>query len=170
MANTFSLQIPLCSPEATAAFAATIAPLLEPGDTLLLTGDVGAGKTHFARALIQARLSKSGIAEEIPSPTYTLVQTYNDRVCDIWHADLYRVLDGAEVVELGLVDAFPDAVCLVEWPDRLGAYVPENPLCITLSSGKSPDFREAIITGNLPYWEKALPTLKASADRATSNV
>ncbi len=170
MTKPFSLQIPLCTPEATAAFAATIAPLLEPGNTLLLSGDVGVGKTHFARALIQARLSKGGVTEDIPSPTYTLVQTYNDGICDIWHADLYRVFDDAEVVELGLVDAFQEAVCLVEWPDRLGAYVPENPLWIKLSTGRTPEYRDANIAGNLPYWGKILPTLMASSDRVTSNV
>src|SRR6056297_3788247 len=115
----------LSSPQATAALAARIAPLLRPGDTLLLSGPIGAGKTAFARALIQARL---GRAEDVPSPTFTLVQTYDDGICEIWHADLYRLTVPEDAVELGLDQAFAEAICLVEWPDRLGALAPSDAL------------------------------------------
>ena len=90
--------------------------LLRAGDCVLLEGPIGAGKTHFCRALIRARLGRE---EDVPSPTFTLVQTYDADV-EIWHADLYRLSHPDEALELGLEDAFASAICLVEWPERLG--------------------------------------------------
>lgn len=107
----------LSDAEATADFARRLGQELQPGDTVLLSGPIGAGKTHFCRSLIQSRLMA---AEDVPSPTFTLVQTYDSEAGEIWHADLYRLSDPAEVVELGLTDAFKSCICLVEWPDRLG--------------------------------------------------
>ena len=104
----------------TSGLARALAAVLRPGDTLLLDGPVGAGKTHFARALIRARQGEA--AEDVPSPTFTLVQTYPDPMgTEIWHADLYRLGDASELVELGLDDALADAVTLIEWPDRMAA-------------------------------------------------
>lgn len=127
----FQLQIPLPTEVDTTRLGARLADLLQAGDTVLLEGPIGAGKTHLARALIQARL---GRAEDVPSPTFTLVQTYPADGTDIWHADLYRLTHPDEVWELGLDDAFSTAICLVEWPDRLGRHVPEDALWLTLSS------------------------------------
>jgi tRNA threonylcarbamoyl adenosine modification protein YjeE len=131
--NPFSKIISLPNPEATAALARKLAPLLAPGDTLLLEGPIGAGKSHFARALILARLAMAGLIEDVPSPTFTLVQTYEDQTCEIWHADLYRLTSPHEVDELGLTDAFDTAICLVEWPDRLGSLAPTNALHLSLN-------------------------------------
>ncbi len=91
------LHLDLPTPEATTAFAAALAPRLRAGDALLLEGPIGAGKTHLARALIQARLAAAGRLEDVPSPTYTLVQTYDDGGTEIWHADLYRLSGGADL-------------------------------------------------------------------------
>lgn len=102
---------------ATADLAADLAPLLRPGDLLLLAGTLGAGKTAFARALIGAR---AGAAVEVPSPTFTLVQTYDLPGGPIWHFDLYRLAGPDEVIELGWDEARADGIALVEWPDRLG--------------------------------------------------
>ena len=115
----------LSSPEATARLAAALAPRLCPGDVLLLEGDIGAGKTHFARALIQSLLSRP---EDVPSPTFTLVQVYDGPGFEIWHSDLYRLSHPDEVAELGLTEAFATALCLVEWPDRLSELAPRDAL------------------------------------------
>lgn len=136
------LQTSLADEAATAALAATIAPVLQPGDTLLLEGEIGAGKSAFARALIRARL---GRMEEVPSPTFTLVQTYEDDAADLWHCDLYRLTHPDEALELGLDAAFETAICLVEWPDRLGAATPPNALRLAFSAGH--DHHELTISG-----------------------
>ena len=91
MHGPFPIIIELPTGAATTALAERLAPRLGPGDTLLLSGPIGAGKTHFARALIKARLRAAGRDEDVPSPTFTLVQTYDDGICEIWHADLYRL-------------------------------------------------------------------------------
>jgi tRNA threonylcarbamoyladenosine biosynthesis protein TsaE len=140
----------LPEPTVTERLAAALAPRLAPGDTLLLSGPIGAGKTHFARALIRARL---GRAEEVPSPTYTLVQTYGDGSDEIWHADLYRLSGPEEVVELGLEEAFGTAICLVEWPDRLGA-VPDGALHLEFAVAGGG--RTLTVTGE-DGWRSRLP-------------
>lgn len=115
---------------ATERLGQWLAARLCPGSVLLLSGPIGAGKTHLARALIRARL---GAAVEVPSPTFTLVQTYEDPAGDLWHADLYRLGHPDEVIELGLEAAFHNAICLVEWPDRLGDLTPPDAIHLTLS-------------------------------------
>jgi tRNA threonylcarbamoyladenosine biosynthesis protein TsaE len=120
----------LPSEEATTALGAWFAARLRAGDTVLLSGPIGAGKSHFARAFIRARLGRS---EEVPSPSFTLVQTYQADV-EIWHSDLYRLTHPDEVLELGLEDAFATAICLVEWPDRLGKFVPKQAISINFAS------------------------------------
>ncbi|MES2433180.1 MAG: tRNA (adenosine(37)-N6)-threonylcarbamoyltransferase complex ATPase subunit type 1 TsaE [Pseudomonadota bacterium] len=120
----------LPSEEDTADLGRWLALRLVAGDSVLLEGPIGAGKSHLARALICARL---GRMEDIPSPTFTLVQTYQADV-EIWHADLYRLSHPDEVAELGLEDAFSHAICLIEWPDRLGRLTPADAIRIALSS------------------------------------
>lgn len=117
------IEIQLKTEADTRRFAAQLANLVSIGDTLLLSGEIGAGKSFFCRALIQAR---TGTTEDIPSPTFTLVQTYSHSDGDIWHCDLYRLSSPDEAIELGLDDAFDDAICLVEWPDRLGSLAPQD--------------------------------------------
>lgn len=114
----------------TSTFAQRLANELIAGDCILLSGVVGAGKTHFARQIIQKRLSDLNQFEDVPSPTFTLVQTYELDGVEIWHADLYRLSDSQEAFELGLEDAIETQICLIEWPDRLGAYTPDAALSI----------------------------------------
>lgn len=140
--STPSLTLALPTEVATTQLAARLAPLLQPGDTVLLEGPIGAGKTHLARALIRSRL---GPTEEVPSPTYTLVQVYGPPGAEIWHADLYRLSHPDEVWELGLDDAFRTAICLVEWPDRLGRHEPGTALRLRLSA--EGEGRRADVTG-----------------------
>lgn len=118
--------VSLSKPEETSRLASTLAPFLRTGDTVLLSGPIGSGKTHFARAVIQQRLADNGRYEDVPSPTFTLVQTYDDTKVQIWHADLYRLTSPDEVLELGLEDAFETAIVLIEWPDRFGSGLPET--------------------------------------------
>lgn len=104
---------------ATAQLARSFAPHLRAGDVIGLNGGLGVGKTSFARALIGERLAQRGSADTIPSPSFTLVQTYDLGSCELWHADLYRLGTMDEIVELGLEEAFSSAICVVEWADRL---------------------------------------------------
>lgn len=127
---TATLRLP--EAEATESLARAIAPRLRPGDMLGLVGGLGAGKSLFARALIHARLAESGRHEDIPSPSYTLVQTYDLGTAELWHADLYRLGGLDEIAELGLEDAFDHAICVVEWADRLGTALPRRHLMLTI--------------------------------------
>ena len=139
---------------ATERLARALAPHLEPGDTIGLIGDLGAGKSLFARALIGARLAALGRSEEIPSPSYTLVQTYDLGTVELWHADLYRLTGAGEIAELGLEDAFGSAICLVEWADRLGPALPARRLELALDFVPGADTaRTARLTATGPGWE-----------------
>lgn len=115
--------------EATAAAAARISALARPGDIFCLYGDLGAGKTTFARGFLRAL----GVEDEIPSPTFNLLLTYETALGTVWHFDLYRIVTPDEVIELGIEDAFADGICLIEWPDRLGPWLPERRIEIHLS-------------------------------------
>lgn len=129
-------RVMLAAPEATDTLAARLAPLLAPGDVLLLEGPIGAGKTHFARSLITALRAAAGEPpEEVPSPSFTLVQTYRAGPLEICHADLYRLDAAADVAELGLEAAFEAALSLVEWPDRLGPLAPADALTLRFGFG-----------------------------------
>lgn len=140
----FTLDLP--GSDATEALGRRLAALARSGDTILLEGPIGAGKSCLARAFIRARLGRE---EEVPSPTFTLVQVYEAGGVEVWHADLYRLTHPDEVWELGLDDAFETAICLVEWPDRLGAHVPTDALRIRLDTAG--DGRRAVITGGRPH-------------------
>ena len=140
--------------EATAALARRIAPRLGAGDMVALLGDLGAGKSHFARALIAARLATLGREEEIPSPSYTLVQTYDLGEVELWHADLYRLSGPDEAAELGLEEAFDRAICLVEWADRLGEALPPRRLTLALDfAGPETEARRARLSAAGPGWD-----------------
>lgn len=144
----------LTNPDQTALKARHVAAHLGAGDTILLSGDVGAGKTHFARALIQSLLAAP---EDVPSPTFTLVQIYEAaKGCEIWHADLYRLSDPSETEELGLSDAMEDAICLIEWPDRLADLRPQDALDIMLTSTDVEDHRTLTATWSHPKWDQKL--------------
>lgn len=113
----------------TDAIARRFAEVTAPGDTLLLSGDLGAGKSHFARAFIRHAL---GAEVEVPSPSFTLVQTYDSGRGEIWHADLYRLGGPEEIVELGLDLAMDEARCLVEWPERMAPDWPSGAVLLRL--------------------------------------
>lgn len=125
----FTTTLRLSSEDDTAQLGRTLSGFAKAGDCILLRGQIGAGKSALARAFIRARL---GAGIDVPSPTFTLVQTYDHGDVEIWHADLYRLTDPQEVVELGLADALDDQICLIEWPELLGDMTPETALDIQL--------------------------------------
>jgi tRNA threonylcarbamoyladenosine biosynthesis protein TsaE len=123
-------QIETASPDQTAELAINIGKVLRAGDCLLLVGSVGAGKSLFARALIQ---SLQETPEDVPSPTFTIIQTYDTKLGDLWHCDLYRISSPHEVIELGLDDAMATAVTLIEWPENLADLTPPDALTIRIN-------------------------------------
>ena len=128
MVDTLTLYLP--DPDATDHLARLMARHLQAGDTVLLSGPVGAGKSQFARAFIRAHF---GPSEDVPSPSFTLVQVYHNDLIEIWHSDLYRLTHPDEVQELGLEQAMEQAICLIEWPDRLGQMRPKRPIDLRLT-------------------------------------
>lgn len=164
MTAVASCRIRLPDPDATGRLAEWLADRLAPGDTLLLSGPIGAGKSHLSRRLIQTRLARSGRVEEVPSPTFTLVQTYDDGEAEIWHADLYRLTHADEAVELGLADAFVDGICLVEWPDRLGSLAPASALRIALETEPTGQGRLATLSGEAGRWGDIIKGIGTAAD------
>jgi tRNA threonylcarbamoyladenosine biosynthesis protein TsaE len=130
------------------AVAAAIATHLRPGDSLCLTGTLGMGKTTFARALIRALTRPD---EPVPSPTYTLVQTYDTPQGPLWHFDLYRLMQAEEVYELGWEES-DTAIRLIEWPDRLGGLMPQDRLDILFEAGADEDARCLTFAPSGPRW------------------
>lgn len=150
-----SREIALPAETDTDALARRIATRLGPGDVILLHGPIGSGKSHFARALIRSRLGNPD--EEVPSPTFTIVQTYPDVLGDIWHCDLYRLGSSDEIAELGLDEAFSEAICLIEWPDRLGEARPAEALDLRLRA--TPDGHLAVFSGPDRWRERLVDVL-----------
>lgn len=131
---TDALTRKLASLDDTLDLADALGSVLRAGDVVLLSGQIGAGKTFFARALIQ---SLQDIPEDVPSPSFTLVQVYDTQSGEIWHSDLYRLADPDQCIELGLTEAFDTAINLVEWPDRLGDLTPDTALHLEFSIPES---------------------------------
>ena len=144
---------------ATAALAARLAAQVAPGDIIALRGDLGVGKTSFARAFIRAR---GDAHEEVPSPTFTLVQIYQTDALAIWHFDLYRLEAAEEACELGIEEAFASGVSLIEWPERLASLLPQRRLEITLDFGDRPEARRASLAGDAT-WRARLAEVDADA-------
>ena len=133
------------SEAATNSCAAEISGRLKAGDIVLLGGDLGAGKTAFCRALI--RTLSGDLDIHVPSPTFTLVQTYDTPKAPVWHFDLYRLKDPDEIFELGWDDALAGGILLIEWPDKLGPHKPRNTLNIDLQPVPGqPDARTITMT------------------------
>lgn len=146
------LVVDLPDEAATAGFAARLALRAEAGDVIGLQGALGSGKTTFARAFIRALGSGS---EEVPSPTFTLVEIYAfPGRPPIWHFDLYRLAASAEAYELGIEDAFAEGINLIEWPERLGALLPAEHLLLALGDGRALEARRARLSGTARWSER----------------
>lgn len=128
---------------ATAAFGAELAATLEPGDLILLEGDLGAGKTALARAIIRALAGDPNL--EVPSPTFALVQPYRAGAKAVLHADLYRLADPREVDELGLFED-PQAIVLVEWAERAPELAGRASVIVELSIPEGGAGRNVMVT------------------------
>lgn len=155
------ITLRLADETATLALGHRLAPLLETGDFVALTGDLGAGKTALARAIIQARYGAGGEDEDVPSPTFTLIQTYETPDLLITHADLYRLDEPEDLRELGLGEALDEGAVLMEWPDRMGA-LPADRLDIVLSLEGDPasGTRGVRLTAHGSSWVARLNALK----------
>lgn len=124
-------RIPLADPPATARCGMQLAAVLQPGDIVALQGELGAGKTTLARAVIHNLMAA---ATPVPSPTFTLLQQYATPRGTVWHFDLYRIKHAEEIHELGWDDALADGIMLVEWPEHAGGYLSETALQCRLSA------------------------------------
>jgi tRNA threonylcarbamoyladenosine biosynthesis protein TsaE len=144
MATGTILSIELPDETATQVLARSLAVLANSGEQLALIGDLGTGKTVFARAFIRALC---GADTEVPSPTFTIVQTYDSKDGrELFHFDLYRLESPDEALELDIDDAFAYGISLIEWPERLGSFLPPNHLKLALSYGNTDSQRLAVIT------------------------
>lgn len=141
---------------ATEALADRLAPLLQPGDIIALGGDLGAGKTTFSRAAIR---TLGGRNIEVPSPTFTLVQLYELPAFDLWHFDLYRLEAPQHALELDVEDAFATGVSLIEWPEKLGSYLPLNRLDVYLSFADNATTRYVSVEGSC-NWTSRIDALR----------
>ncbi|MBO37952.1 MAG: tRNA (adenosine(37)-N6)-threonylcarbamoyltransferase complex ATPase subunit type 1 TsaE [Rhodospirillaceae bacterium] len=138
MVNNFNVPVLFKLADITAieAFAVHIAKILKPGDVIGLSGNLGIGKTVLARSIIRVLATTYEISvPDIPSPTFSLVQQYDFPPFSIFHIDLYRIDDAKDTLELGIEDIFANDVSLIEWPERLGLYLPPNRLHLTLLPG-----------------------------------
>lgn len=142
----------------TKRFAAAISRALTAGDVLCVTGPLGAGKSELCRAIIRERAGDPLL--EVPSPSYTLVNVYDDMNPPVWHADLYRIGDESELGEIGLQDAVGHSIVLVEWPDRW-LDLPERRVDVTITPGTA-DYRQIAITPLGAGWEEFIFCVKGS--------
>jgi tRNA threonylcarbamoyl adenosine modification protein YjeE len=139
---------------ATGRLAQVIAQIAGPGDVIGLIGDLGCGKTTFARAFLHARHGQGeGEAApfDVPSPSFTLVETYDLPGAPVWHFDLYRIESPDEAIEIGFDEALGHAIALIEWPERLGDMLPADRLEIELEFAGHEDLRSAIISGSASW-------------------
>jgi tRNA threonylcarbamoyladenosine biosynthesis protein TsaE len=142
----FARAIALPDLAATEALGARIAAGLSVGDTIALEGDLGAGKTTLARAILRAL----GVREDVPSPTFTLVQLYETPRLNVRHYDLYRIESPDEIEELGLDDALAEGAALIEWPERAYGRLPVDMLHVVLATTGA-DSRSALLTGPMKW-------------------
>src|SRR6201994_2346181 len=126
-----TLSVALANEAATAQLMADLALLIGPGDVITLSGDLGAGKTAAARAMIRYLADDDTI--EVPSPTFTLAQGYELPAFPLLHADLYRISDASELEEIGLSPLPEGTMALIEWPDRAGNTLPSDRIDIALN-------------------------------------
>ena len=153
---------------ATARLAQSLAARACKGDVIALVGELGSGKTAFARAFINALPTPGGTApasgpaatpEEVPSPTFTLLQSYERAPAPVWHFDLYRLVRPDEVYELGFEEALGEGIVLIEWPERLGPLLPAERLELRFDFAERNESRRITLIGT-GAWERRLRDLE----------
>lgn len=147
----------------TVAIGQALSGVLAPGDLVTVSGPLGAGKSELCRATVRALMGQPML--DVPSPSYTLVNVYDGPECEIWHADLYRIGDASELVEIGLEDAVPASIVLVEWPERWPDLPPRR-LEITIdptSGGNHGGDRRDLQVRTHGAWRGVLETLEQTA-------
>ena len=149
-------QVRLTDLSQTKKLAESLAKLLKTGDVIALYGTLGVGKTAFTRFLVQ---SFCGEKEEVPSPTFTLLQTYETDDFPIYHFDLYRLKKPDEVLELGIEDAFYDGVSLIEWPEKMGGYLPKKKI-LKIEIECQDEVRTFTFSSENPKWNERLEKWK----------
>jgi tRNA threonylcarbamoyladenosine biosynthesis protein TsaE len=171
--ETIGFELP--DEAATARLAQSLAALARRGDVLALVGELGSGKTAFARAFINALPAPNGTApatsepatsepatsEEVPSPTFTLLQTYQRAPAPVWHFDLYRLARPDEVYELGFEDALGEGIVLIEWAERLGPLLPAERLELRFDFAERDQARRVALIGT-GAWVERLRNLERS--------
>jgi len=145
------MNLTLSDEAATRRLGHHLAGRVRPGDVIALWGGLGSGKSTLARAFIRALTTPD---EEVPSPTFTLVQQYEGSAGLIWHFDLYRLDKPADALELDIEEAFIDGISLIEWPDRLGRHLPGQRLDVALEPGDDEGERRVIMTGHGSWAER----------------
>lgn len=157
-----SLTLHLADAAATQALGARLAPALSGGMIVTLTGDLGTGKTTLVRGLLHAR----GIVGSVKSPTYTLVEHYSSSSLYFYHFDFYRFTKQNEWDFAGMSDYFrSDAICIVEWPERVGDRLPHADLALSLSYATQDDGRDVVAIAHTPDGERCLTLLAPDAQR-----
>mgnify|MGYP005627870997 FL=1 len=151
--NAPHLTMPLRSEDDTVRFAEQVWQHAKRNDVIAMWGDLGVGKTAFVRGFIRAATTAT---EEVPSPTFTLLQTYDSGLGTIHHFDLYRIEHEDEVLELGIDDAFADGVSLIEWPGNMGRWLPHKRLDLTLETLGDSGARMAKLSSDDPDWQARL--------------
>ena len=162
-----NIEVHLKDEAATKSLAVALARIVKPGDVIALWGDLGCGKTAFARAFINALPGPDGksVKEDVPSPTFTIVQIYERSPADVWHLDLYRLESPEDVIELGLEDVWGEAIFLIEWPSRMASLLPEERLDLTLKFDE-----ECLTTGRMAsidahgHWRERIAGVNFSAE------
>ena len=156
-AATSPIELDLPDESATMCLGRRLAGLAAVGDVIALRGDLGAGKTTLARGFITGLPDPEGGSsdEEIPSPTFSLVQIYMREPANVWHADLYRIERPEEVLELGLEEALAEGILLIEWPERMGYFLPRERLDVTIEFVTGKEGRRVKLNAG-PGWQGRL--------------
>ena len=154
-----------CGTNQTLFIASLLAQSLKSGDTLLLSGDIGSGKTFFSRGLIQEMMKNQSVPiDEVPSPTFSIVQPYDALYPIVWHLDLYRLSHHDEIYELGLEEALEKGICLIEWPSKMGSNIPERNISISFDlDGYDDEKRSILIELNGNGWAHLSSSLMKSS-------